>query len=146
MSDRLTELLLKAVRRLDQQEQDEVLQALLADRVTLPDPAAESDRSRAGRPGRAGPGVGLLRQLSMLERRMWGWPTLGEMTDLASDVDTQLKVLPVRLPVVDYDRLRTFSRAHGFSMAVITRTLVERFLDERAPRPQTAPVDPAPPA
>ena len=46
-----------------------------------------------------------------------------------------VKVLPVRLPEADYERLRTWSKEHGFSMAVIIRTLTERFLDEQgAPR------------
>jgi len=43
--------------------------------------------------------------------------------------EPELKVLPVRLPVADYDRLREWSKRHDFSMAVIVRTLVERFLD-----------------
>jgi hypothetical protein len=46
-----------------------------------------------------------------------------------------VKVLPVRLPEADYERLRAWSKEHGFSMAVIIRTLVERFLDgQAAPR------------
>jgi len=45
--------------------------------------------------------------------------------------DPDLRVLPVRLPSADYQRLRRWSRDHDFSMAVIIRTLVERFLDEQ---------------
>jgi len=41
-------------------------------------------------------------------------------------------VLPVRLPEADYDRLKEFCQASGFSMAVVIRTLLERFLDEHA--------------
>ncbi|MEP7180127.1 MAG: hypothetical protein ABI775_13655 [Pseudonocardiales bacterium] len=43
-----------------------------------------------------------------------------------------LKVLPVRLPETDYERLREFCQARGFSMAVVIRTLLERFLDDHA--------------
>ncbi len=41
-----------------------------------------------------------------------------------------LKVLPVRLPETDYERLRKFCQVNGFSMAVVIRTLLERFLDD----------------
>ena len=41
---------------------------------------------------------------------------------------TSLKVLPVRLPERDHERLRIFAQSNGFSMAVVVRTLVERFL------------------
>jgi len=45
-----------------------------------------------------------------------------------SPAGARLKVLPVRLPEGDYERLRGFCGASGFSMAVVIRTLVERFL------------------
>jgi hypothetical protein len=67
-------------------------------------------------------------------RQLWSWPTFDESTQISLDSDTELRVLPVRLPVTDYERLRAFSREHGFSMAVIIRTLVERFLDGQVPR------------
>jgi hypothetical protein len=51
-----------------------------------------------------------------------------------------LKVLPVRLPSADYERLREWSREHGFSMAVIIRTLVERFIrDQQRRGPEQGP-------
>lgn len=43
-----------------------------------------------------------------------------------------LKTIPVRFPEGLYDRLKAWSEANGFPMAVVIRGLVERFLDERA--------------
>jgi len=150
MSDRVTELLFKAVRQLSQDEQDEVLAALLSGRVarSAEDPVPQRRRMRMMRrlaEQDSGPAVGpppdVTANPRSQNRRLWGWPTLDETTvaEMSTDPDAELKVLPVRLPVVDYDRLRAFSRAHGFSMAVIIRTLVERFLDERAQRPEQDP-------
>jgi hypothetical protein len=53
----------------------------------------------------------------------------------ASGQEPELKVLPVRLPAADYERLRAWSKEHDFSMAVIVRTLVERFLDGQEQKP-----------
>jgi hypothetical protein len=127
MSDRVTELLLKAIRLLSQDERDEVLARFLAGRIFNPDPFGSQ------------PGAG------RADQRFGQWPP-GHILDnitagMTLDPDPQLKVLPVRLPQADYDRLRAFSREHGFSMAVIIRTLVERFLDERA-APPTSPDPP----
>lgn len=36
------------------------------------------------------------------------------------------------LPEADYERLRKLCQAQGFSMAVVIRTLLERFLDDHA--------------
>lgn len=57
---------------------------------------------------------------------------LGPDEDLPTTSRGALKVLPVRLPEADYDRLKEFCQASGFSMAVVIRTLLERFLDEHA--------------
>jgi hypothetical protein len=125
MSDRVTELLLKAIRQLSQDERDEVLAGFLAGRAFEPEP------------------LGPLGRTSAVLQPLREWPSDLSM-NIAAGMNTdpipQLKVLPVRLPSADYDRLRTFSREHGFSMAVIIRTLVERFLDERAaPAPSAGP-------
>jgi hypothetical protein len=140
--DRLRELLVKGVRQLSQAEQDEVLGVLLGQvaptaRQTAPTDVGASqvtlgpiDPWHVDVPG--GPGAGLnlraAQPLGLLD-------SLGAR--LPGDPETELKVLPVRLPVADYERLRAFSREHGFSMAVIIRTLVERFLDERVPPPNS---------
>ena len=137
MSDRVTELLLKAVRQLPQDEQDEVLAGLLSGRLdapVAPAPAAVAVVAPDGRPGGRPPGA-----TRMLRSRVisGGWIRPLDRTasgtlfgsPSGTPADTDLRVLPVRLPTSDYDRLRAFSREHGFSMAVIIRTLVERFLE-----------------
>ena len=43
-------------------------------------------------------------------------------------------VLPVRLPEDQLERLRSWCTDHGFSMAVVIRGLVDRFLDDQAQR------------
>ena len=126
MADRLTELLLKAVRLLPPSEQDEVLGALLDGTLRMPASGAEPS---------PGGGAVLLEGSGDVLRRMQPLGTLDSLGAVGpADADTALRVLPVRLPLTDYERLRAFSRQHGFSMAVIIRTLVERFLDGQARR------------
>lgn len=144
MPERLDELLLKAVRQLPAPEQDEVLRSLLAGAVLAgPLPSTGTRRLAAPpvEPVQIDLPSGVLPPHQARVDRLFGWPLIAEApsTEVTSEPETELKVLPVRLPVADYDRLRTFSREHGFSMAVIIRTLVERFLDERAPRPDGQP-------
>lgn len=146
MSDRTGELLLKGLRQLSQAEQDEVVAGLLGGlvagtaRPTVPHFPPTTPFTLTS-PSASAEVIDLL--------------TRGERTGVSAG-DTDLKVLPVRLPAADYDRLREWSRAHGFSMAVIIRTLVERFVDgqqrraERQPppaeaaAPEAAPARPAP--
>ena len=150
MSDRLIELLLKAVRRLPADEQDEVLGVLLGGVVPAPAPGSSQVGLSAIDPWHLDIPAGTLPAPTLGIGRGAGRPLLaqplGALAALggaagggSTDADTELKVLPVRLRVADYDRLRTFSREHGFSMAVIIRTLVERFLDERTTRPAAEP-------
>jgi hypothetical protein len=126
MSLDLGQLLLKALNGLSAEEQGQLLVQLL-------------DRSAAGGPGIGAPGVPVNLDAPL------GWAAGLESTALAevfataqalraprrtgAAAEPELKVLPVRLPVADYERLRDFSRTHEFSMAVVVRTLVERFLD-----------------
>ena len=129
MSLDLGQLLLKALNGLSAEEQGQLLVQLL-DRSTA-----------AGGSGAGAPGVVPVNLDAPL-----GWAAGLESTALAEVFATaqvlraprragaaagepELKVLPVRLPVADYERLRDFSRTHEFSMAVVVRTLVERFLD-----------------
>jgi hypothetical protein len=125
MSQDLGQLLLKALNALPPQEQGELLLQLL---------------------GRSQPTVSPMTS-PMTFPMSWAEGTDGrEMAEVfaaAQDVraarrisagtssEPELKVLPVRLPVADYERLRDWSRSHEFSMAVVVRTLVERFLDEQ---------------
>jgi hypothetical protein len=117
MSDRVIELLLKAVRGLSQDEQDEVLGTLLRGQLTGSDAADELGVQPPGTPSSSG----FSKDLSEQARR-----------DVIQAMDTRLKVLPVRLPEGDYERLRKFAQDQGFSMAVVVRTLVERFLNQHA--------------
>jgi hypothetical protein len=128
MSDRLRALLLKAVRSLEPAEQDEVLGHLLV-----------------GDGGGGGGGGGASRSVvfSPPPQPMTfpgPRPSAGERAALVEEITStlgiaagDLKMLPVRLPSADYETLRVWSREHGFSMAVIIRTLVERFLASQRP-------------
>ena len=126
MSERLRELLMKAVRELEPAEQEEVLGELLV---------GSTARLAALTPGltsthRSGP------PRSRVELTEWA----ATMAVASGD----MKLLPVRLPSADYERLRTWSREHGFSMAVIIRTLVERFLNDQGQPAPSSPMDEAP--
>jgi hypothetical protein len=128
MSPSTGALLLKAIRSLPDGEQEQLLVSLL-DRVAGPaqdaGPAAPSGVRLSGLLG------SLPLEPAPLELRTSVQP-LGELPQSLAE-DHGLKVLPVRLPTGDYDRLRAWSKQHDFSMAVIVRTLVERFLNSQAP-------------
>jgi predicted DNA-binding protein len=139
VSDRTLELMLKAARLLPAAEQDELLLALISGTALRRDgePPDAGHALDAGAPADAAT-VPVAQHLAVsrwhLDRAVRRQP-LGARD--AGD-DPSLKVLPVRLPAADYERLRAFSRQHGFSMAVIIRTLVERFLDGQARRSAAA--------
>jgi hypothetical protein len=141
--DRLVELLLKGVRQLPQDEQDSVLGTLLANAVPALTPAPGTSEVAVPALDPWQIDIPNLTHTVRAQGRPVLTQPLGTLDALGgsvpTDPDTELKVLPVRLPVADYDRLRAFSREHGFSMAVIIRTLVERFLDERGARPDDDP-------
>jgi len=131
MSDRLRELLLKAVRTLEPEEQEEVLgELLLAGTATsLTGPPSAPVEHQVALP----PYV----SITGLRRRVGAVARAEDFLTTLAVASGDVKVLPVRLPEADYERLRAWSKEHGFSMAVIIRTLVERFLDEQgAPRPE----------
>lgn len=117
MSDRVDLLLQKALQALDPDERDELLRGLLLGRLST------GMSSSAGVVGPvAAPRAGVDRErLASL---------LGVETE--APAGARMKVLPIRLPEVDHERLRQFCQASGFSMAVVIRTLVERFLDQHA--------------
>lgn len=122
MSVRADVLLNKALQALDPDERDELLHGLLLGRLG-------ASVSTTGLLGRAA-------GLSVDRERLSA--VLGPDCDAASTAGVQLKVLPIRLPEADYERLREFCHASGFSMAVVIRALVERFLDQQAPMGETA--------
>lgn len=127
MDDRVSKLLLKAVRGLPQREQDQVLAALI--RSALASPVAA-----AGRPS----------PVSLPHPRPGSTPVPPEMLLLSDPAAAQMgtaeasgpgvAMLPVRLPPDLHERLRRWSNEHGFSMASVVRGLVERFLDEQEQR------------
>ena len=125
MSQNLGQLLLKALNGLSVEEQGELLVQLLG-RSTPARPATWGDPLvrlvsgfDAGIPAEVADLLGV-QALRMAKRANSVGPS-----------EPELKVLPVRLPAADYERLREWSKSHDFSMAVIVRTLVERFLDSQ---------------
>lgn len=121
MSDRAATLLLKALRLLEQEEQDEVVASLLSARLSASDPLQ---------------GLGFLGAATVAapmdaERAVRVVRLFGVDPGAVTGTEARLKVLPVRLPVADHDRLREWSAQHGFSMAVVIRALLERFLEEQ---------------
>lgn len=120
MSDRTGKLMLKALRMLEQDEQEEVLESLLAARI------------HAGAPQALGlPAEAVSSTLPDADRVL---RLFGTETTARAIVEGRLKVLPVRLLAADYERLREWSGEQGFSMAVVIRTLLGRFLDEQHER------------
>jgi hypothetical protein len=135
MADLLS-LLVKAVHLLPEEERDEVLRALLGTRLEtglqVPLPAELPGVQPAG-----------LR----LGELMAG----GSLTDvrMEREVSGRLQTVPVRLPAQQYERLKQWCQANDFTMAVVLRGLVARFLDEQdkqaggEPRPRS-PAQPTP--
>jgi hypothetical protein len=119
MSDRVGLLLHKALQTLDVDERDELLRGLLLGRLTA---GMSSEAGVVGPVAAPRAGVDRERLASLLGREIEAPVSAG----------AHLKVLPIRLPEADHERLRQFCQASGFSMAVVIRTLVERFLDQHA--------------
>jgi hypothetical protein len=124
VDDRVSKLLLKAVRGLPQKEQDQVLAALI--RSALPSPVTPEHPGSVPvpRPGSARP---------VPEMLMISDPATAFGTGPLETTGTSA-MLPVRLPPELHERLRRWSNEHGFSMASVVRGLVERFLDEQGQR------------
>ena len=118
MSGELTVLLLKALRSLSPEEREQVMAELLAARLEAPEaqsaevlpfppPAPSTPHAHA-----KGEHLVALRQSLTLEAT-GPWQTV-----------------PVRLPVELHDRLKQWCHANNFTMAVVLRGLVARFLDQ----------------
>ena len=105
----VVELLLKALDSLTPEERRRVLSALVESAIA---------------PAAATPAPSAMPPAFSLE----GWVS----PSLKSSAPTS--VLPVRLPADQLERLRSWCTDHGFSMAVVVRGLVERFLDDQAQR------------
>jgi hypothetical protein len=116
----LTRLLLKAVRGLPDQEQDEVVEQLLEAQLAA-GREVHLPGEVVGVPQQFPAGVSLgLSRLELLK----GTPGAGE----------SLTTVPVRLSSEQHERLKQWCQANGFTMAVVLRGLVARFLDEQARR------------
>ena len=119
----LMRLLLKAVRSLPQDEQDMVLTELLGAKVLEPT-------------------AGLARMASLTGVEVTPTPSLSEAEERLSPFSPQLRAggpwqtVPTRLSVEQHERLKQWCRANDFTMAVVLRGLVERFLDDQARRPK----------
>jgi hypothetical protein len=119
MSDRADLLLRKALQSLDADERDELLGGLLLGQLSGGMPAA------AGVVGPVAPPRGAVNRDRLAS-------LFGTEIPASTAAGVRLKVLPVRLPEAEHERLRQFCQASGFSMAVVIRALVERFLDQYA--------------
>jgi hypothetical protein len=123
MSERLGQLLVKALNALPPAEQGELLAELLGPRrgaqplIRLNDFPGGPEQIQVA-------AVQMIEDLRVPVGAANGPPQPAQSA-------TPLKVLPVRLPAADYERLRAWAKGHDFSMAVIVRTLVERFLQDR---------------
>ena len=127
----LMRLLLKAVRSLPQDEQDTVLTELLGAKVVGGRPVQPSGQVPRSDPGWA----------SLTGAEAAPSPPPSEAEERLSPFSPQLRAggpwqtVPTRLSVEQYERLKQWCRANDFTMAVVLRGLVERFLDDQARRP-----------
>ncbi len=120
MAGELTGLLLKALRSLSPEEQDKVMSELLSARLEWQPGPVAAPLSH----------VALHTALPGLGARV---PALRE--SLVSESAGPWRTVPVRLPVELHERLKQWCQANNFTMAVVLRGLVTRFLDEYAPPP-----------
>jgi hypothetical protein len=131
--ERLPRLLTKAIRTLPQRDQDAVLRDLLQafmERSQGGSVETAADPSIGGVPiGAAGGGLAFGLH-----------PGSGHVL-LADEPATQesghreapsYRMVPVRLPEEQYARFKAWCGEHGFSMAVVVRGLLERFLAQQA--------------
>ena len=125
----LSRLMLKAVRSLPAEEQDKLLEAMLEPRlVPWPGPNLSQAELLAGHAAAhrvRGPDSGL--ELTL--------PPLGPETG------GPWQSVPVRLSTDQHERLKQWCQANGFTMAVVLRGLVARFLDDQATRHPRPPAE-----
>lgn len=117
MSGELRALLLKALRSLSPEERDEVMGELLDARLQAqPMPAQLNPPLPHSALPHALPGLG--GHVAALRE------------SLALEAAGPWQTVPVRLPVELHERLRQWCQTNNFTMAVVLRGLVARFLDE----------------
>ena len=123
----LSKLMVKAVRSLPPEEQDALLEAMLEPRLV-------------GWPGSAERGLP-----PDPVRRAYG-PDLTygfTLPPLGPETGGPWQSVPVRLSTDQHERLKQWCQANGFTMAVVLRGLVARFLDDQAGRGRRATAPPA---
>ncbi|HEY6707530.1 MAG TPA: hypothetical protein VJB61_08045 [Actinomycetota bacterium] len=142
----LSRLMLKAVRSLPPEEQDALLEAMLEPRLGSwpgPDPAGPGPGSSAG------PGLAAAEVVHgpIPAQRAYG-PERGfgvTLPPLGPETGGPWQSVPVRLSTDQHERLKQWCQANGFTMAVVLRGLVARFLDDQATRRPRSPDEPPPP-
>ena len=128
MSD-LSRLMVKAVRALAPEEQDAVLEALLENRL---DPWQEPAAVRLP-PALIQGGGSVVHPLHQLDPRIEMGPHLSP-PPLGPETGGPWQSVPVRLSTEQHERLKQWCQANSFTMAVVLRGLVARFLDDQATR------------
>ena len=119
----LSRLMVKAVRSLPAEEQDALLEAMLEPRlVSWPDPVGSGLRPDP-------------------VHRIYGQEPRYEVTlpPLGPETGGPWQSVPVRLSTDQHERLKQWCQTNGFTMAVVLRGLVARFLDDQAARPRRPP-------
>lgn len=117
---RVARLMLKAVRSLPEKEQEVVLEYLVESGLASPVETPESTkRSAHASKGHIGLGAPEEENVQLLLR---GGP--GPATQM----------VPVRLSAPQHRLLKEWCAENGFSMAVVVRGLVERFLEDQERR------------
>ena len=117
MSGELTALLLKALRSLSPEEREQVMAELLAARLEAPE--AQSAEVLQFPPPAPVP----------LHARAKGEHLVELRQSLTLEAAGPWQTVPVRLPGELHDRLKQWCQANNFTMAVVMRGLVARFLD-----------------
>lgn len=133
----LSRLMLKALRSLPPEEQDAVLEAMLEPKLApWPEPAA----ARVPSPDPLSSGS--------LVHRLYGQDPRLEVTHppLGPETGGPWQSVPVRLSTDQHERLKQWCQANGFTMAVVLRGLVARFLDDQATRRPRSPTQDPPDA
>jgi hypothetical protein len=121
MSGELTALLLKALRSLSPEEREQVVAELLAARLEAPE--VQSAEVLPLPPPAAPPAM-----------HSKGAHLFALRQSLALGAAGPWQTVPVRLPVELHDRLKHWCQANNFTMAVVLRGLVARFLDQYGER------------
>jgi hypothetical protein len=142
----LSRLMLKAVRSLPPEEQDALLEAMLEPRLapwTGPGPGA---------PGPAGSGGADLSSGTVFHGPVPAHRVYGQgrefglsLPPLGPETGGPWQSVPVRLSTDQHERLKQWCQANGFTMAVVLRGLVARFLDDQATRRPRSPAGPPEP-